>query len=142
MVYQTAPKPANPKGTSIALQELTTASSSSSSGVATPWSLENDQHDRNDPNGQSNGVPPNRLALAQEISPAEFSAASKSLRRKLDLRLMLMAWTMFVFNFFDRVSGPIRVSSVDDSNTFLVERNWSCKGGRYAENSTPQFRTI
>jgi hypothetical protein len=115
MADQTAPKAAKPKGAIIALREVATSSSSSSSEVYVPGFLETDQHDQNNPSGQRNGVRPNRLALAQEMSPAELSAASKSLRRKLDLRLISMAWLMFVFNYFDRVRGSSRILS-DEGN--------------------------
>lgn len=48
----------------------------------------------------------NRVAAAQQMSAEEFAAAEKSLKRKLDARLLLSVWTMFVMNYLDRVSAP------------------------------------
>jgi len=45
----------------------------------------------------------NRLALAQAMSPEEFAAAEKRLKRKLDLRLLLVVWIIFIMNYIDRV---------------------------------------
>ncbi|GAB1196601.1 hypothetical protein APSETT444_005874 [Aspergillus pseudonomiae] len=44
----------------------------------------------------------NRVAAAQQMSPEEFAAAEKSLKRKLDVRLLLSVWIMFVMNYLDR----------------------------------------
>lgn len=46
----------------------------------------------------------NRLAPAQMMSPEEFSAAEKRLKRKLDVRLLVCVWVIFVMNYLDRVS--------------------------------------
>lgn len=46
----------------------------------------------------------NRLTLAQNMSEEEFLDAEKKLKRKLDLRLLLCVWIIFVMNYLDRVS--------------------------------------
>lgn len=46
----------------------------------------------------------NRLALAQNMSPEDFLAAEKSLKRKLDLQLLTCMWFIFILNYLDRVS--------------------------------------
>ncbi|KAF2972626.1 hypothetical protein GQX73_g885 [Xylaria multiplex] len=45
---------------------------------------------------------PNRLALAQAMSEEEFLDIEKRLKRKLDLRLLLCTWLIFVLNYLDR----------------------------------------
>ena len=45
----------------------------------------------------------NRLALAQDMTVEEFQAAEKSLKRKLDTRLLLTMWVIFIMNYLDRV---------------------------------------
>lgn len=47
----------------------------------------------------------NRLGPAQIMSPEEFAITEKRLKRKLDLRLMLCVWIIFVMNYFDRVGN-------------------------------------
>ncbi|KAM5356738.1 hypothetical protein ACJ41O_003384 [Fusarium nematophilum] len=44
----------------------------------------------------------NRLAPAQLMSPDEFLEAEKSLKRKLDMRLLACVWLIFVLNYLDR----------------------------------------
>lgn len=46
----------------------------------------------------------NRLLLAQNMTEEEFLEAEKKLRRKLDSRLLLTMWFIFVLNYLDRVS--------------------------------------
>ena len=46
----------------------------------------------------------NRLTLAQNMSEEEFLDAEKKLKLKLDLRLLLCVWIIFVMNYLDRVS--------------------------------------
>lgn len=46
----------------------------------------------------------NRLLPAQNMSEEEFLEAEKKLRRKLDSRLLLTMWLIFVLNYLDRVS--------------------------------------
>lgn len=45
----------------------------------------------------------NRLAPAQMMSPEEFAAVEKRLKRKLDIRLLVCVWVIFVMNYLDRV---------------------------------------
>lgn len=51
------------------------------------------------------GIEDNRLAPAQAMSGEEFAAAEKSLKRKLDMRLLAAVWLIFVMNYLDRVSN-------------------------------------
>ncbi|KAL4900396.1 hypothetical protein BDW74DRAFT_170804 [Aspergillus multicolor] len=53
-------------------------------------------------NPSKEGVENNRLAPAQLMSPDEFAAVEKRLKRKLDVRLMLCVWIIFVMNYLDR----------------------------------------
>lgn len=53
---------------------------------------------------QNTQTEPNRLHPAQTMSKEEFHASVKKIRWKADLRLIGMAWLMFIFNHFDRVS--------------------------------------
>lgn len=46
----------------------------------------------------------NRLLPAQNMTEEEFLEAEKKLRRKLDSRLLLTMWFIFVLNYLDRVS--------------------------------------
>lgn len=48
-------------------------------------------------------VQENRLAPAQALSEEEFLEAEKSLKRKLDMRLLAAVWLIFVMNYLDRV---------------------------------------
>lgn len=50
----------------------------------------------------------NRFALAQAMSSEELLSEGKKIRWKADKRLLAMAWIMFVFNYFDRVSETSR----------------------------------
>ncbi|EXJ93823.1 hypothetical protein A1O1_02216 [Capronia coronata CBS 617.96] len=43
-----------------------------------------------------------RLLLAQEMERDEFRVAADRLKRKVDRRLLGMAWVMLIFNYFDR----------------------------------------
>ncbi|KAE8137407.1 major facilitator superfamily domain-containing protein [Aspergillus pseudotamarii] len=54
----------------------------------------------------------NRVAAAQQMSSAELAAAEKSLKRKLDARLLLSVWIMFVMNYLDRLSNNIATAKV------------------------------
>lgn len=45
----------------------------------------------------------NRLAYAQNMQTEEFVAAEKSLKRKLDVRLLAVLWLIFLMNYLDRV---------------------------------------
>lgn len=47
----------------------------------------------------------NRLMPAQNMTEEEFIEAEKNLRRKLDSRLLLTMWFIFVLNYLDRVSA-------------------------------------
>lgn len=49
------------------------------------------------------GVEDNRLAEAQQMSPEELLDTEKSLKRKLDIRLLFCVWVIFVMNYLDRV---------------------------------------
>ncbi|KAF2182378.1 hypothetical protein K469DRAFT_690846 [Zopfia rhizophila CBS 207.26] len=53
-------------------------------------------------NTKNEAVKGNRLAPAQAISEEEFTQAEKSLKRKLDLHLLLSVWVIFVMNYLDR----------------------------------------
>lgn len=51
-----------------------------------------------------------RLVSAQQMSKADLRLAGKRVRRKVDIRLLGMAWLMLMFNYFDRVRvHPIQV---------------------------------
>jgi hypothetical protein len=54
--------------------------------------------------GRNKEAEPNRVALAQSMSPEELAALSKKVKWKADKRLIGMAWIMYVLNYFDRVS--------------------------------------
>jgi hypothetical protein len=56
-------------------------------------------------NGAKEDAQVNRLAPAQMMSPEEFAMTEKRLKRKLDLRLMLCIWIIFVMNYLDRVGN-------------------------------------
>lgn len=47
----------------------------------------------------------NRLALAQALSPEDFAAAEASVKKKLDVRLLLTVWVIFIMNYLDRVGS-------------------------------------
>lgn len=47
----------------------------------------------------------NRLLPAQNMTEEVFLEAEKKLRRKLDSRLLLTMWLIFVLNYLDRVSA-------------------------------------
>lgn len=53
---------------------------------------------------QSLATSDNRLLPAQNMTEEEFLEAEKKLRRKLDSRLLLTMWFIFVLNYLDRVS--------------------------------------
>ncbi|RDW64563.1 uncharacterized protein DSM5745_09974 [Aspergillus mulundensis] len=62
------------------------------------------------------GVENNRLAPAQLMSPDEFAAVEKRLKRKLDIRLMLSIWVIFVMNYLDRNNiSAAKVAGIQDS---------------------------
>ncbi|CAG7920758.1 unnamed protein product [Penicillium olsonii] len=44
----------------------------------------------------------NRLSAAQQLTTEEFAAAERSLKRKLDLRLLCCVWVIFIMNYLDR----------------------------------------
>ncbi len=54
--------------------------------------------------GRNKETEPNRLAIAQSLSPEELVVLSKKVKWKADKRLIGMAWIMYVLNYFDRVS--------------------------------------
>lgn len=49
------------------------------------------------------GFEQNRLVEAQQMSPEELLEVEKSLKRKLDIRLLFCVWVIFVMNYLDRV---------------------------------------
>ncbi|KAH6951268.1 major facilitator superfamily domain-containing protein [Ilyonectria sp. MPI-CAGE-AT-0026] len=58
----------------------------------------------------------NRLATAQNMSEEEFLDAEKSLKRKLDLRLLGCVWVIFVMNYLDRNNiAAAKVSGIAES---------------------------
>lgn len=59
------------------------------------------------PETQSLSSSDNRLLPAQNLTEEEFLEAEKKLRRKLDSRLLLTMWFIFVLNYLDRVSAWI-----------------------------------
>lgn len=59
------------------------------------------------PETQSLASSDNRLLPAQNMTEEEFLEAEKKLRRKLDSRLLLTMWFIFVLNYLDRVSAWI-----------------------------------
>ncbi|KAL5046492.1 hypothetical protein BDW71DRAFT_197443 [Aspergillus fruticulosus] len=58
----------------------------------------------------------NRLAPAQMMGPEEFAATERRLKRKLDIRLMLCIWIIFVMNYLDRNNiSAAKVAGIQDS---------------------------
>ncbi|KAJ0119932.1 hypothetical protein J7T55_000782 [Diaporthe amygdali] len=51
---------------------------------------------------QSFATSDNRLLLAQNMSEEEFLEAEKKVRRKLDFRLLMTVWFIFILNYLDR----------------------------------------
>ena len=49
---------------------------------------------------------PDRLTPARILTPEQFALAERKLKHKLDLRLLLCVWIIFVMNYLDRVSPP------------------------------------
>ncbi|KAL4812133.1 major facilitator superfamily domain-containing protein [Aspergillus spinulosporus] len=67
-------------------------------------------------NGVKGDAQDNRLAPAQMMSPEEFAITEKRLKRKLDLRLMLCIWVIFVMNYLDRNNiSAAKVAGIQDS---------------------------
>ncbi|KAL4772410.1 major facilitator superfamily domain-containing protein [Aspergillus nidulans var. acristatus] len=67
-------------------------------------------------NGAKEDAQVNRLAPAQMMSPEEFAMTEKRLKRKLDLRLMLCIWIIFVMNYLDRNNiSAAKVAGIQDS---------------------------
>ncbi|KAJ6012643.1 hypothetical protein N7522_002998 [Penicillium canescens] len=59
---------------------------------------------------------PNRLAPAQQMSEEELAATEKTLKRKLDLRLLGCLWLIFVMNYLDRTNiGAAKVAGIATS---------------------------
>lgn len=52
------------------------------------------------------GVEPDRLTPARIMTPEQFALAERKLKKKLDLRLLLCVWVIFVMNYLDRVISP------------------------------------
>ncbi|KAK5194178.1 hypothetical protein LTR20_006130 [Exophiala xenobiotica] len=66
--------------------------------------------------GRNKEAEPNRVALAQSMSPEELAALSKKVKWKADKRLIGMAWIMYVLNYFDRNEiGAARVIGMQQS---------------------------
>lgn len=55
------------------------------------------------------------------LSEEEIVSIAKSLKGKLDVRLMAMAWVMFAFNHFDRVRTLQATFSLDADTDRLLE---------------------
>ncbi|KAL1633769.1 hypothetical protein SLS56_002648 [Neofusicoccum ribis] len=59
---------------------------------------------------------PNRLILAQELSLDDFTDAEKSMKKKLDLRLLLTVWIIFIMNYLDRNNiAAAKVSGIKET---------------------------
>lgn len=58
---------------------------------------------------QSFATSDNRLLLAQNMSEEKFLDAERKLRRKLDFRLLMTVWFIFILNYLDRVSSPCTI---------------------------------
>ncbi|EHY55003.1 MFS-type transporter efuF [Exophiala dermatitidis] len=57
-----------------------------------------------------------RLVSAQQMSKADLRLAGKRVRRKVDIRLLGMAWLMLMFNYFDRcIIAAARVVGIQKS---------------------------
>lgn len=52
------------------------------------------------------GLEPDRLTPARTMTPEQFALAEKRLKKKLDMRLLLCVWIIFVMNYLDRVISP------------------------------------
>ncbi|KAI1614713.1 retrograde regulation protein 2 [Exophiala viscosa] len=88
------------KTTSVSLSEP-----GDSSGKDVGTSTQQNSHDE-----------PNRLQPAQTMSIEEFLSACKKVKWKTDLRLIFMAWLMYIFNYFDRNTiGAARVIGMQQS---------------------------
>ncbi|CAG8264862.1 unnamed protein product [Penicillium salamii] len=62
------------------------------------------------------GPEENRLTEAQEMSPEELLNVEKSLKRKLDIRLLACVWVIFVMNYLDRNNiSAAKVAGIQDS---------------------------
>ncbi|OJZ87015.1 hypothetical protein ASPFODRAFT_188916 [Aspergillus luchuensis CBS 106.47] len=48
------------------------------------------------------GLEPDRLTPARTMTPEQFALAEKRLKKKLDMRLLLCVWIIFVMNYLDR----------------------------------------
>ncbi|KAH8891484.1 MFS general substrate transporter [Thozetella sp. PMI_491] len=65
---------------------------------------------------ETEGKESNRLAQAQAMSEEQFLAADKSLKRKLDLRLLACVWVIFILNYLDRNNiAAAKVAGIDKS---------------------------
>ncbi|KAK4947466.1 hypothetical protein LTR10_013834 [Elasticomyces elasticus] len=67
-----------------------------------------------------------RVQSAQTMSKEEFLSTCKRVKWKADLRLIFMAWLMYIFNYFDRVS-PVSLrdgmpNNPDGQNTIGAAR--------------------
>lgn len=65
----------------------------------------------------------NRLATAQNMSEEEFLDAEKSLKRKLDLRLLGCVWVIFIMNYLDRVSLSLYRATLPFTNAIVLQNN-------------------
>ncbi|KAL4894013.1 major facilitator superfamily domain-containing protein [Aspergillus ambiguus] len=58
----------------------------------------------------------NRLASAQQISPEMFARIEKRLKLKLDFRLLVTVWIIFIMNYLDRNNiAAAKVAGIDKS---------------------------
>jgi hypothetical protein len=50
----------------------------------------------------------------RQMSPEELLDAEKSLKRKLDIRLLFCVWVIFVLNYLDRVCYLVLLTSKEE----------------------------
>jgi hypothetical protein len=50
----------------------------------------------------------------RQMSPEELLDAEKSLKRKLDIRLLFCVWVIFVLNYLDRVCYLVLLTSEEE----------------------------
>ncbi|GLA09759.1 hypothetical protein AnigIFM60653_000700 [Aspergillus niger] len=59
---------------------------------------------------------PDRLTPARILTPEQFALAERKLKHKLDLRLLLCVWIIFVMNYLDRNNiSAAKVAGIEDS---------------------------
>ncbi|PYH64927.1 MFS transporter [Aspergillus vadensis CBS 113365] len=59
---------------------------------------------------------PNRLTPARIMTPEQFALAERKLKKKLDVRLLLCVWIIFVMNYLDRNNiSAAKIAGIESS---------------------------